>query len=297
MGTSGPPRNLATGIVKALRPRQWVKNVLVVGVPVVTVGASIHDWPAALGQVGIAIAVFCLASSSIYLVNDARDVEADRRHPTKRYRPIAAEVVAPALAYGLAVGLAVAALAVALLVAPALALVVAIYLVMQLAYCFGLKHQAVLDICLVASAYLVRATASGAATGVALSRWFLVILTFMALFMAAGKRYSELQLAERTGAAFRDSLQRYSAPYLRFVWTLAGTCVVVLYAMWAFEQDRDGISWFAASAVPITVAILRYARDVDGGMAGEPEDIFLHDRVIQLLILGWIVLLCCAMWL
>ena len=111
-------------------------------------------------RVGVAFVVFCMAASCIYLINDARDIEADRAHPTKRFRPIAAGVVPVPLAYGLAAVLGVAALVIAWFVTPNLAIVIAVYLAMQLAYCFGLKHQAVLDICIVSSAYLIRAIPS-----------------------------------------------------------------------------------------------------------------------------------------
>jgi decaprenyl-phosphate phosphoribosyltransferase len=281
----GPPKNLATGIVKALRPRQWVKNLLVLAAPLFALGGDVqYDYREVLVKVGIAFVAFSLAASSIYLINDARDVEADREHPTKRFRPIAAGVVPESLAYVLAVVLAVTSLVISWLVTPNLALVIAIYLGIQLAYCFGLKHQAVLDICIVSSAYLIRAIAGGAAANIPLSQWFLLVMAFGSLFMVAGKRYAELQLAERTGAKIRKSLESYTSTYLRFVWTLSATAVVVCYGLWAFERDRitDGY-WFAVSMVPFTIAILRYAVDVDGGMAGEPEDIALRDRVLQLL--------------
>jgi decaprenyl-phosphate phosphoribosyltransferase len=290
-----PPENLAVGIVKALRPRQWIKNVLVVAAPLATLGGHVHyNYIDVLYKVGVAFVVFCLAASSIYLINDVRDVHADRQHPTKRFRPIAAGVVAPSLAYTLAIVLAVAALSLSIATVPELGLVTAIYLAIQVAYCFGLKHQAVLDICIVSSAYLIRAIAGGVATGIPLSQWFLLVMAFFSLFMVAGKRYAELQLAERTGAKIRQSLESYTGSYLRFVWTMSATAVVVFYGLWAFERDGHAGSWFAASMIPITIAILRYAVDVDGGMAGEPEDIVLRDRVIQLLGLTWIAIMCAA---
>ncbi|MEU0498196.1 decaprenyl-phosphate phosphoribosyltransferase [Mycobacterium sp. NPDC006124] len=287
---AGPPKNLAVGLVKALRPRQWVKNLLVLAAPLFAFGGDVkYDYREVLTDVGIAFVCFSLAASSIYLVNDARDVEADRAHPTKRFRPIAAGVVPQQLAYVLAVVLAAVALTVSWLVTPNLTVVIAVYLTIQLAYCFGLKHQAVLDICIVSSAYLIRAIAGGAAAGIPLSQWFLLVMAFGSLFMVAGKRYAELQLSERTGAKIRKSLESYTASYLRFVWTLSATAVVVCYGLWAFERDRitDG-SWFAISMIPFTIAILRYAVDVDGGMAGEPEDIALRDHVLQFLAIALI---------
>jgi decaprenyl-phosphate phosphoribosyltransferase len=286
---TGPPRNLATGLIKAVRPRQWVKNLLVLAAPLAALGGSVrYDFSEVLVKVSIAFVVFCLAASSVYLINDARDVEADRAHPTKRFRPIAAGVVPEWLAYTLAVVLGVASLAISWLANPDLALVMAIYIAVQLAYCFGLKHQAVLDICIVSSGFLIRAIAGGVAANIPLSQWFLLVMTFGSLFMVAGKRYAELQLAERTGAKIRKSLESYTASYLRFVWTLSATAMVLCYGLWAFERDGTNASWYAVTIIPITIAILRYAVDVDGGLAGEPEEIALKDRVLQLLLLAWI---------
>jgi decaprenyl-phosphate phosphoribosyltransferase len=183
----------------------------------------------------------------------------------------------------------VASLAISWAVTANLALVMAVYIAVQLAYCFGLKHQAVLDICIVSSGFLIRAIAGGVAAGVPLSQWFLLVMAFGSLFMAAGKRYAELQLAERTGAKIRKSLERYTTTYLRFVWTMSATAVVLCYGLWAFgRDDQGGTSWFVVSMIPFTIAILRYAVDVDGGMAGEPEEIALRDRVLQCLAVAWI---------
>jgi decaprenyl-phosphate phosphoribosyltransferase len=279
-----PPKNLFAGIVKAVRPRQWVKNLLVFAAPLATLGSDAqYDYRELLVRTGIAFVAFSLAASSIYLINDARDVEADREHPTKRFRPIAAGVVPQSLAYMLAVALAIASLAISWLATPNLVVVMAIYLGIQLAYCFGLKHQAVLDICIVSSGFLIRAIAGGVAAGIPLSQWFLLVMAFGSLFMVAGKRYAELQLADRTGAKIRKSLESYTSSYLRFVWTLSATAVVLCYSLFAFERDGTAGSWWAVTIVPFTIAILRYAVDVDGGLAGEPEDIALRDRVLQLL--------------
>jgi decaprenyl-phosphate phosphoribosyltransferase len=284
-----PPDNVVAGVIKAVRPRQWVKNILVFAAPVFALGVEVnYDYREVLVNALIGFAVFCMAASAIYLVNDVRDVEADRQHPTKQFRPIAAGVVPEWLAYALAVVLGVGSLAISWFVTPDLLIVMAVYLAIQLAYCFGLKHQPVLDICIVSSAYLLRAIAGGAATSVPLSQWFLLVMAFGSLFMVAGKRYAELQLAERTGAKIRKSLESYTATYLRFVWTLSATAVVVCYGLFAFQRDAGHGSWWVITMVPFTIAILRYAVDVDSGLAGEPEEIALRDRVLQFLALALI---------
>ncbi|MEV5647864.1 decaprenyl-phosphate phosphoribosyltransferase [Nocardia sp. NPDC052254] len=289
----GPPKTLAGGIVKAVRPRQWVKNVLVLAAPLAAgkdaaSGAYVLADATVVAHIVIAFIVFCLAASGIYLVNDALDVEADRAHPTKRFRPIAAGVVPVNLAYSLSAVLLVASLALSFVASWHLAVVMAVYIGIQLAYCFGLKHQAVLDICIVSSGFLLRAVAGGAAADIRLSQWFLLIMAFGSLFMAAGKRYAELKIALDTGAKIRKSLQYYTPTYLRFIWTLSATALVIFYGLWAFETDHKHTQWFAISMIPFTIAILRYAVDVDGGEAGEPEEIALGDRILQLLAIAWI---------
>ncbi|MFF0816247.1 decaprenyl-phosphate phosphoribosyltransferase [Rhodococcus sp. NPDC003318] len=283
---AGPPKSLPAGIVKAMRPRQWVKNVLVLAAPLAA--GSVTE-PDVLVPVALAFVVFCMAASGIYLVNDAMDVEADRQHPTKRFRPIAAGVLPVNMAYGMAVALLSGSILLSFLANWQLAVVMAVYIGIQLAYCFGLKHQAVLDICIVSSGFLIRAIAGGVAADIPLSQWFLLIMAFGSLFMAAGKRYAELSLAEATGAKIRKSLEYYTSTYLRFVWTLAATAVVICYGLWAFERDQEtGSNWFAISMIPFTIAILRYAVDIDGGEAGEPEEIAFRDRVLQVLAVAWI---------
>jgi decaprenyl-phosphate phosphoribosyltransferase len=287
------PKTLVGGLVKQARPRQWIKNLLVLAAPLAS--SSLNN-AHVLQNVLIAFVAFCLAASSIYFINDAQDVESDRQHPTKRFRPIAAGVVPVPLAYVVATLLMVASIGVSLLANVALAVVMAVYLAIQLAYCYGLKHLAVIDICIVSSGFLIRAIAGGVAAGIVLSQWFLLVMAFGSLFMAAGKRYAELQLAQRTGAKIRRSLANYTGTYLRFVWTLSATAVVLCYGLWAFQQGGNmlgtsvdgGNIWYALSMVPFTVAILRYSLDVDGGEAGDPEEIAFKDHVLQLLAVIWV---------
>lgn len=282
----GPPKTLFGGVIKAMRPRQWIKNVLVLAAPMAA--GSVTDL-SVLGPVAIAFVAFCLAASGIYLVNDALDVEADRAHPTKRFRPIAAGVVPVNLAYGLSAVLLAASIGLSFVADWHLAVVMAVYIVIQLGYCFGLKHEAVIDICIVSSGFLLRAVAGGAAASIPLSQWFLLVMAFGSLFMAAGKRTAELEIAMATGKKIRKSLESYSPTYLRFIWGMAATAVVIFYGLWAFEQDRiNDTTWFAISMVPFTIAILKYAVVVDSGKGGEPEEVALGDRVLQVLAIAWI---------
>ena len=290
------PVAVARGVLRTMRPKQWVKNVLVLAAPFA--GGVLFSGGMALELVAAFVA-FSLAASGIYLVNDANDVAADRAHPTKRRRPIAAGIVPVRLAFGVAVVLLAAAVGISLLANWRLTAVVGVYVVVQLAYCFWLKHQPVLDICIVASGFLLRAVAGGAATGIPLSQWFLLSAGFGSLFMVAGKRYAEMILAERTGAKIRKSLESYSASYLRFVWALSATVLIMTYSLWAFQirEAHHNSVWSAISIVPFVVAVLRYAVDVDSGNGGEPEEIALGDRVLQVLAIAWVATLTLAVYL
>ncbi|MBV9252439.1 MAG: decaprenyl-phosphate phosphoribosyltransferase [Acetobacteraceae bacterium] len=273
--------NALIGLVRSMRPRQWIKNVLVVAAPFA--GGDIVRLPV-LAAVGLAFIAFSLAASGVYLVNDVMDVEADRVHPTKRTRPIAAGVVPQPLALAVAAVLFIAGIVVSLLASSGLAIVIAVYIAVQLSYCWWLKHQPVVDISIVASGFLLRAIAGGAAAGIVLSQWFLLTTAFGSLFMVAGKRYAEIQLAKRTGAKIRKSLAHYTPSYLRFVWTLSATGAIMTYGLWAFQLSQTSHThWPVISLAPFVVAVLRYAIDVDSGNAGEPEEIALGDRVLQVL--------------
>jgi decaprenyl-phosphate phosphoribosyltransferase len=293
-----PPRTpvgVARGVLRTMRPKQWVKNVLVLAAPFVA-GDFLTRGNAA--HLAVAFVAFSLAASGIYLVNDANDVEADRVHPTKCNRPIAAGIVPVKLALAVAVVLLLGSLALSLLATTQLLIVLAVYIVVQLAYCFWLKHQPVLDICIVASGFLLRAIAGGAATGIPLSQWFLLTAGFGSLFMVSGKRFAEMMLAERTGAKIRKSLEAYSASYLRFVWALSATVLVVTYCLWAFEirAVHHTPVWSVISIVPFVVAVLRYAVDVDSGNGGAPDELALADRVLQVLAVIWIATLTVAVY-
>lgn len=282
-------------LLRAARPRQWVKNVLVVAGPLA--GGWPDGWFTTVSVV-IAFVSFCLASAAVYLINDVIDVEADRAHPVKRSRPIASGQVSPRVALSVAGLSMVGALAIALASQRwQLAVVLVVYALLQISYCLWLKHTAVIDLAVVASGFLLRAIAGGAAAGVPLSQWFLLVASFGSLFMVAGKRYSEVHLVGEGAAATRKSLNDYSASYLRFTWGLAGSVTVAFYSLWAFDVGARQPLLAQLSIAPFVLALLRYAVDIDRGAAGEPESIVLGDRVLKVLGLVWLGLFAVsAMW-
>ncbi len=278
----------ATALLSALRPRQWAKNVLVLAVPLAA-GRLLE--PDVLRPSLIAVVCFCLVSSATYLVNDVLDIESDRAHPVKRDRAVARGALTPAVALGAAVALVVLALGLAWwFTRPELVWVLAAYLGATVAYSTRLKHEPVLELALLSAGFLLRAIAGGSATGIPVSQWFLIVAAFGSLFMASGKRFSELLAQPEGSEPARRSLSSYTPSYLRFVWGLAAAVTITAYCLWAFEVGiRANGSWAAWSVAPFVLAVLRYALDIDAGRAEAPEDVALRDRPLQVLALLWVI--------
>lgn len=283
-----PPRSLLPAWVRALRPKQWVKNVLVLAAPLAA--GRLFD-PAVLIDSLWAFIAFSLVSASIYLINDIRDVESDRQHPKKRFRPIAAGELSPGVAYVLAAITFAGSMSLGWWVEPLLAVTLLVYWVFQVGYSLFLKHQPIIDLAMVSAGFLLRAVAGGVASQLPLSQWFLLVASFGSLFMVAGKRYSEMkELGADAGT--RPSLERYSLSYLQMIWAVSISVVIMSYSLWAFEQRANqpwGVGWTAISIAPFTLALLRYAMRIDQGRAGEPEDVVLSDRILQALALLWVI--------
>ena len=290
-----PKAALLPAWLRAMRPKQWVKNVLVLAAPVAA--GRLFETPVLIATLW-AFVGFSLVSASIYLINDSRDIEADRLHPTKRFRPIAAGELSSNLAYVLAAITAAAAFAIGFWVAPLLGATLAFYWVLQVLYSLFLKNQPIIDLAMVAAGFLLRAVAGGVASGIELSQWFLLVASFGSLFMVAGKRYSELsELGHKAGT--RASLERYTKSYLREVWSVSIAVVIMSYSLWAFEQGGGsawGVPWAAISIAPFTLAVLRYAMKSDQGKAGEPEEVVLGDRMLQGLAVAWVIPLAIAVF-
>jgi decaprenyl-phosphate phosphoribosyltransferase len=264
-----------------MRPRQWVKNVLVAAAPG---AAGVLDQRTALVHTVLAFVAFSLAASGTYLMNDAADVESDRAHPTKRNRPIANGTVPVRVAWVAGVVLLLAGIGVACIADWRAGLVIAGYTAMTTAYSLGLKRIAVVDLLAVASGFVLRAVAGAVATDVPISDWFYIITSFGSLFMVAGKRHAErLELGEEA-ASIRSVLGEYTAGFLVYLRAVSSGATLVAYCLLAFEKADvadGGFPWYQLSIVPFTIGILRYALLLEQGRGGAPEELVLGDRVLQ----------------
>ena len=279
---------LPGGLLRASRPRQWVKNVLVFAAPgAAGLSLTVENVAPVLG----AFAAWCLVSSGTYLVNDAMDAEADRLHPRKRLRAVASGVVPVGIAKAVGVVfLAVGAGAPAVWGAPGVTGLLALYAVITLSYSLRLKEIAIVDLAAVASGFVLRAISGGVAAGVPISDWFLIVASFGSLFIVAGKRHAEhVDLREGRGA-HRATLEEYSLNFLSYVRSVSSGVAIAAYCLWAFEKARvaDVPVLFQLSIIPFVMALLRYAMVLDAGRGGAPEDIVLGDRTLQVLGLVWV---------
>jgi decaprenyl-phosphate phosphoribosyltransferase len=274
---------------------QWVKNCLIVVAPAAA-GTLTHG--TVLRQTAIAFFAFCAVSSGIYLLNDVQDREADRRHPTKRFRAIASGRLSTTTAIGAALVLLVLGFLVALLIdhPGELLIVLALYVAITLAYVYWIKDVVIVELGAVASGFFLRAYAGAAASHIPVSTWFLVVISFGALFLVVGKRSSELKT--HGDIATRQVLGEYTGKFLESVLTMCATIVVAGYCLWAFDGSSTGLSAnhdatlpIRLSVVPVVFAVLFIMRSADAGHGAAPEDLLLHNRTVQVLLAIWVVLM------
>ena len=293
---AGKPESLVHGLFRLARPRQWIKNLLVFVAPGAA-GVLLHG--TVLWHATAAFGIFCLAASGTYYLNDALDADADRNHPTKRFRPVAAGVVPVAVALALGVVMLVASVGFgAWLAGWHLSVVMGAYVAIQLAYSSGLKNEPILDLACVSAGFILRAVAGGVATSVTLSNWFLIVVSFGSLLVVTGKRSGEKQLLaedDTDHTAVRQTLGLYTPSFLRSVRTLSAAVTVSAYCLWAFERasqvhpGHDPI-WFQLTIIPFVIALLHVLRLLDSGAGAAPEEMALHDHRLQIYGACWVIL-------
>ncbi len=272
--------------LRAVRVRQWTKNLLVFAAP--AAGDALGR-PRVVVDTLAAFAVFCLLSAGVYLLNDVHDAAEDRLHPLKRHRPIAAG----SLSVRAAVAAAVAAFALAAGVSAAVNLTLLWlaggYVALNLAYTHRLRRVAIADIATISAAFVLRATAGGVASGVPISRLLIVVVSFAALFVAAGKRHADF--VDPTARRSRRVLDDYNIDFLRLLLAAASAVALGAYCLWALTAaPADDLPWKEMTILPFTLAMLQYGLLVTRGGGRAPEDVLLADRFIQVVGVAWLVL-------
>lgn len=295
-GADQAGRSLVVAMIAACRPKQWAKNVLVFVAPA---AAGVLNEPYRIRLTVLGFIAFCLVSSATYLLNDVLDVESDRRHPTKRFRPIASGDLPVGLAITMSVVLFLAGVLVAWSDNTSLVLVVVLYAALTTAYSFIFKKITILDLVILSSGFILRLLAGAYAAEVDVSDWFLLISLFGSMFIAAAKRYAEKQELGDRAAELRPTLGVYSLGYLSFIRNVSVAALVMSYCLWAVERANVAAAspWIQLSVIPFLIAVLRYALLVDQGKGSAPEDVILHDSQMQIMGLLWVVTLVLGVYL
>ncbi len=240
-------------LVRSLRPAQWVKNTFTLA-PLVF-ARDLFD-PTALGRGAAVFVAFCALSSAVYLVNDVRDRENDRRHPLKRHRPLAAGTLPVWVALVAALVLAAGSLALAWRLGGGVVAVFATYAVLNLLYSAGLKHVVILDVMIIAIGFVLRVLAGGFAVRVAVSSWILLCTIFLALFLAFSKRRHEIVLLAEEAPEQRKVLADYSPTFLDQMINVVTAASVVSYALYAVSPETT--ARFHSQALVYTVPLVLF---------------------------------------
>jgi 4-hydroxybenzoate polyprenyltransferase len=278
-------RGLASGIVRGLRPAQWIKNGLVFAALVF--GGKLLE-PDAVARAVAAAIWFSLLSSGFYLINDVRDRHADRLHPVKRLRPVAAGELAPSSAFACGVLLVVGAIAGSASLGGGFLLVMLAYATLMTAYNLGLKQIVILDVFAIASGFALRAVGGAVAVDVSISPWLLVCTMLLALLLGFGKRRQELMSLDLAGR-HRANLETYTGQMLDQAVAVAATGTLLAYAVYTFNSESVAFDHRMMVTIPIVAfGIFRYLFLVYGrGLGGEPETLLLTDRTLLGAVVTW----------
>ncbi len=278
---------MLTALIKAMRPKQWTKNAFVFF-------ALVFDkqlfLPAPFLRTLAGFFLFCLISSTVYLFNDIADVESDRQHPEKKFRPIASGVLPIPAAWVAAILLTLIVIPLGYFYSPVFAGILTIYLVINLLYSRWLKHVPILDVLIIAAGFVLRVGAGASLIVVErFSPWLYVVTTLFALFIGFGKRRAEITLLEKGAGSHRKVLDGYTLPLLdQFITIVSGTTIVA-YSLYTFSAPNLPENHTMMLTIPFMVyGIFRYLQLIQSGhAAGAPDEVALKDRPLQLIVLLW----------
>jgi 4-hydroxybenzoate polyprenyltransferase len=291
--SDGPPVWLA--LVRTMRPKQWIKNLLVFAAFVFTINerwtllsASMWDL---LGRSAATFGLFCLISSSIYLLNDVLDADKDRQHPTKRNRPVAAGQLRPGVAILAALLLMPGCLVAAYLLSPAFAGIALGYLVLQFAYIFLLKNLVLLDVFILAIGFVLRAISGAVVIGAAISPWLYIVTLLGALFLGLSKRRNELLLLDSAAGEHRKNLETYTPSLVDSLTSIAASSTIMAYSLYTFTSPKLPANNLMMLTIPFVIfGLFRYLYLAHAQNAGgSPEEVFLKDKPLIGTIGLWIL--------
>ena len=280
---------MISALIKTMRPRQWTKNGFVFFALMFDKQLFLRE-PFLRTLAGFAL--FCLASSAVYLINDIAVVEADRKHPEKKHRPIASGKLPLNTAWLAAILLVAVALPVGYFLSPALAIILAVYLAINILYSRWLKHIPILDVFIVSSGFVLRVAAGVALITVErFSPWLYMITTLFSLYIGFGKRRAEMSLLETGAGSHRKVLDGYTLPLLDQLITIVSGTTIVTYSLYTFTAPNLPENHSMMLTIPFVVyGIFRYLQLIQTGhAAGAPDEVALKDRPLQVTVVLWVI--------
>src|SRR5579872_2701301 len=286
-----------SALLRALRPRQWPKNGLVFIALAFTL--NLQD-PTLLVRSIVAFVCFCALSSAGYLLNDVVDIEADRAHPTKRLRPIAAGQVPVSLALGLGIALVIVGLAGTFAISFLLGLLALAYGLLTAVYSTTLKHIVLLDIFGIAGGFVLRAAAGAVAIDVPISPWLYIATLLGALLIALGKRRTELEtLGVEAAVGHRRNLESYSIDFIDQLILVISSAALMTYALYTFSAENLPRNHSMMLTIPVVMyGLFRYLLLIrQGDVGGAPEELLFRDRPLLLAVVVWAVLAVATLYL
>ena len=277
-------------IIKLIRVRQWVKNLFVF-IPAFFAGL-LFDPQSILGLIK-GFFCFCLVASSIYVINDYRDIEADRNHPKKKFRPLAAGTVKVSTALIVMVIFLTAGLILSYSVNLNFFLIILLYLAINIGYSLGLKNVSILDIMVVASGFLLRTVAGGVIISVPLSKWLLIMIFLLALFLALAKRLDDFLISEKDGRISRKGVKNYNLNFIYSGITMIAGVIIVSYIMYTISDEvieRMHTEHLYFTVVFVVAGIMRYLQiTLVENQSGSPTRVLFTDKFIYITVAGWII--------
>ncbi|HYG38801.1 MAG TPA: decaprenyl-phosphate phosphoribosyltransferase [Cytophagales bacterium] len=276
--------------IKLIRVHHWVKNGFLF-IPVFFAGElfNLHNILLLLGG----FIAFSLTASSIYILNDYRDIESDRQHPTKSKRPLASGAISTKVALPIAVLFLIGGLGLAYFIDLRFFVLVIIYFLLNLGYSMGLKNVSILDILILSSGFLLRTIAGGFIVDVFISQWLVIMIFLLALFLAIAKRRDDILIYMESGKMMRKSIQFYNIEFVNLCITMISGVIIVAYLMYTISQEvtmrfqNDHVYY---TAVFVIAGVMRYMQiTYVEKESGNPTKILYKDRFIQLTLLGWIL--------
>ncbi len=283
-------------VLKAVRPRQWTKNGIVFMAFLFSINQhwfpdDVSSWDRLVLRASLTVLVFCAVSGAGYLVNDVRDVESDRLHPTKRNRPIAAGMLAPKEALFWALGMVIVGVIVAFLIDWRTGAIVLGYIGLQISYTTVLKYQVILDVMAIAAGFVLRALAGAYAVDVPTSPWLYVVTALGALFLGITKRRAEVSLLAEGAESHRAVLALYTPAFLDQMTAMVTASTVIAYALYTFTAESLPENHLMMLTIPfVAYGIFRYLFiSLTRNEGGSPEEVLLKDRPIMLTMIGWVI--------